>query len=148
VGVGGEDYAIIAASTRMSTSFSILTRHSSKFTQMCASEPGSMPRPCCIPVVTWHVFPAGCAAFRSASHLVDSVSAVFIALWARLHHERPAQSTRGHHRHGGHAGGHADAAQDAAGAPANRKLPPDVFSWCLMMSDLTAPLRSSVRVCC
>ena len=36
VGVAGEDYVIIAASTRMSTSFSILTRHASKFVQMCA----------------------------------------------------------------------------------------------------------------
>ena len=43
VGVAGENYVIIAASTRMSTSFSILTRHSSKFVQMCAPEHA----PCC-----------------------------------------------------------------------------------------------------
>ena len=34
--MAGESYVIIAASLRMSTSFSILTRHSSKFCQMCA----------------------------------------------------------------------------------------------------------------
>lgn len=33
--VAGESYAIVAASTRMSTGFSILTRDSSKFAQMC-----------------------------------------------------------------------------------------------------------------
>ena len=34
--VAGESYAIVAGSTRMSTGFSILTRESSKFAQMCA----------------------------------------------------------------------------------------------------------------
>jgi len=45
--VGGEDYAIIAASTRMSTSFSILTRHSSKFTQLCGLNLRQMLAPLC-----------------------------------------------------------------------------------------------------
>ena len=35
--VAGRDYCVVAASTRMSTGFSILKRDSSLFLQLCAS---------------------------------------------------------------------------------------------------------------
>ena len=37
--VAGQDYCVVAASTRMSTGFSILKRDSSLFMQLCGLEP-------------------------------------------------------------------------------------------------------------
>ena len=140
MGVGGEDYAIIAASTRMSTSFSILTRHSSKFTQLCEPNLRQMLAPLCHQSVHRRHLDSCCLSYATSATR-DLVGPDAQWTGPDIDMMGPAQSTRSHHRHGGHAGGHADAAQDAAGTLDSRKLLSDVLTWCLMSSNLSASLQ-------
>jgi len=131
VAVAGQDYCVVAASTRMSTGFSILKRDSSLFLQLCApcQRVGAGWAPAYASASACASAPAGTGPCCSSGRDLDERLKMRRRGPARAFGCQPALSGRqvgpAGDCHSGLPGGLANTAQDAAGA-----LPP---GWCACM---------------